>query len=361
MKKKQTKVKFGISQRMLVTLLCVAVGPLAAVWALSYQANIALTTQKAQQQLSAINSKLAVHVDDWVDMNKRMLRQNARLSAIRSMQADRQNPVLKGISKFYDWSYLAFTIDPSGENIGRSDGRAPKFYGDRDYFRQVMRGAPFGEQILIGKTSGKPALILATAIYDNTGKINGVLAIAMNLSKLSNEITGSRIGTTGFTFLLDQNGEVIAHPNEKYARERMNLSQHPALLALQNRNETFTTYQDHGRKVVAVSKRTAEGWTMISQQNYAEAFASIQRENLKAIGLLAITLLAVIALAAVMARRLTAPIRDLTEVADQFSMGKLDLPISGLERSDEIGHLAQAIERLGTSIRLAMERLQKKT
>jgi len=54
------------------------------------------------------------------------------------------------------------------------------------------------------------------------------------------------------------------------------------------------------------------------------------------------------------------PLRELTVVADHFSVGRLDLKIPGLKRQDEIGNLARALDRLGTSIQKAMQRLKNK-
>jgi signal transduction histidine kinase len=58
-------------------------------------------------------------------------------------------------------------------------------------------------------------------------------------------------------------------------------------------------------------------------------------------------------------RSIVKPVRELTEVADQFSRGKMDLEIPYIEREDEIGKLAKALDRLGTSIKLALTRLRK--
>ena len=113
-------------------------------------------------------------------------------------------------------------------------------------------------------------------------------------------------------------------------------------------------------KIVAVAQKTARGMKMVSQQSYAEAYHLIKAENQKAIILLAATLVMIFLSSLLVSKWLTAPIRNLTEVADKYSQGQLDLVISGLDRNDEIGQLGQAIERLGTSIRLAMNRLQKK-
>ncbi len=51
------------------------------------------------------------------------------------------------------------------------------------------------------------------------------------------------------------------------------------------------------------------------------------------------------------------PLRELTAVAESYSMGHLDLPVPGLKRRDEIGSLARALGRLGTSMKKAMQML----
>ncbi|MDA3904245.1 MAG: cache and HAMP domain-containing protein [Desulfuromusa sp.] len=354
------KVKFGISQKLFITLLVVALVPLISIWFVSYQSITGLTEEKVTQELTAINNNLITYVDDWVDMNQRMLLQNASLNEMQSMQSQSQNKTLETITKYYDWAYLAFTVDPKGNNIGRSDGKKTKYYGDRDYFKQIIEGAQFGKQILIGKTSGKPAMVLSTGIFDTAGELKGVLAQAMTLSELSGKIVSNSIGETGFTFLVDEKGEVIAHPDAEKTRSRVDLSKHQAVLNL-GQGQATTVFEDfNGNKIVAVAHKTAQGWTMVSQQDYAEAYQLIKVENQKALYLLIATLVIVCFIAVFVSRSLTAPIRDLTAVADKYSQGQLDLKITGLDRNDEIGQLSQAIERLGTSIRMAINRLQKK-
>ena len=355
-----TKIRFGISQKLLIMLLVVALVPLVSIWFASYQSITSLTTEKVNQELASINQRLITYVDSWVDMNQRMLQQNAALNDMQSMRGSLQNDILLKITKYYDWAYLAFTVDPEGNNIGRSDGKPLRPYGDREYFKQVIEGQQFGKQVLIGKTSGKPAMVLATGIFNDAGQLKGVLAQAMTLSELSSTIVNNRLGRTGFTFLVDEKGEVIAHPDAEMTRSRVDLSNHNALQALKQGKSSSVFVDADGQKIVAVAQKTAHGWTMVSQQNYAEAYQLIKGENQKALTLLMATLLVVVIIALLVSRWLTAPIRSLTEVADKYSQGQLDLQISGLDRKDEIGQLSQAIERLGTSIKMAITRLQKK-
>jgi HAMP domain-containing protein len=52
------------------------------------------------------------------------------------------------------------------------------------------------------------------------------------------------------------------------------------------------------------------------------------------------------------------PLRSLSEVADRISMGELDVPIP--TATGEVGVLAKSIERMQTSVKVAIERLQRR-
>lgn len=75
---------------------------------------------------------------------------------------------------------------------------------------------------------------------------------------------------------------------------------------------------------------------------------------------LAVAFLVVVApLSFILIKSIVVPLTHLTHVADQFSRGKLDMDFPDMERKDEIGKLAKALERLGTSTRMAMQKLTR--
>ncbi len=61
----------------------------------------------------------------------------------------------------------------------------------------------------------------------------------------------------------------------------------------------------------------------------------------------------------VFSRRMTSFILYLKNVADDISKGKIDETID-VERTDELGDLAQSIKRMQTSTRIMLERYSKK-
>lgn len=345
---------------MFLTMLVVALLPLGITWYSNYRATTDQISSQVEQRLSGVSNHLATFVDGWVDMNRRMLNQNSALADIRSMEGNRQTPVLEQIVAQYDWNYLAFTVDNNGNNIGRSDGKSLTFYGDRSYVKQVLQGAPLGRQVLIGKTSGKPAFVLAAPIKNTGGELEGVLAIAMTIADLSKRITNTKIGETGRAFLLDETGKIIAHQSARFTRERKDFSEHPAFQAITKTGLSNIRYSDeNGQDVIAFMQKTDQGWIMVAEQTRDEAFASIQEAIEKALLILVITIFFVGTVAYLLSQMLTRPIRSLTHVANEISHGRLDTKISEATRGDELGALARSIERLGVSVKYAIHKLSK--
>lgn len=356
----QKETRFGIAAKILTAMLLVAVVPIAVSGYINHLAMIREITHQVESKLTGVSENLTVYVDGWVEMNRRMLAQNAALESISSMEPERQNQALKTIPETYPWTYLAFTCDTGGMNIGRSDEEPLKDYSDRVYVKQVQNGAALGQQVLVGKTSGVPALVLAAPIRSGEDRLRGIIAIAMKISDISRRITGAKIGKTGFAFLLDATGKVIAHPFEEFSKTRKDLTDHPAFVALKTEGRDHLVFTNEaGKKVIAFSNKTDRGWIMVVQQDYAEAFLPVEAANRNGLIILLLTLVAVPLVAYPLSRRLTTPLRDLTEVADEFSKGALERKVPEIRRKDEIGALARAIDRLGVSVKYAMERIER--
>lgn len=352
-----THPRFGIFSKVLLTMIGVAVIPLCVIWYLNYVSATGRLSSQVDQQLGDRADAIVSYVDAWVDMNVKMLRQNAALDDIIAMDPKRQRRTLLSIVNEYKAIYLAFTIAPDGTNVGRSDQESPKNYGDRIYVQQVLRGAPLGQQVVISRTNGQPAVILSVPITAEQ-RLAGVLAIGMTINDVSGSVTNVQIGQTGYAFLLDSTGKVIAHPKREYVENLKDMSQHPAFLGASGLFKKRVIYtNEQGRPVLSYARKSKYGWTLVVQQDAAEAYALIAEANRNALVLLVLTLLFVALVAFLFAQRLTRPIRSLTRTADEISRGHLQATITEVNRSDEIGALARAIDRMRASIKVAMGRL----
>lgn len=348
----------NIFQRVLLTMLGIALIPLCGLIYLSAYQHPLDWRKSVDQTLELTANALGARVDGWIDGNLRALGQNARLPDTRSMDTSRQQPVLKALQSAYEWSYLAFTIDPAGANVGRSDDKPLTNYADRDYFKQVIAGRPFGQEVLISRSTQQPALIIAAPINTASGQVSGVIALAMHLTDVARAVVGTRIGKTGHAILIDERHKVVADGRPDAASAVLqDLGAHPALRAAAGQN--MTVFEQDGRQRVAFRRPLSLGWTLIVEQDYDEAFASLLSSRRAALGLSVAALLLVVVMSYLLARQLSRPILELTRVAEEISRGRLVNEIVGTRRQDELGALARAVERLAISIRLAVERLKK--
>ncbi len=353
-------IRFGIFFKMSLVMVLVATIPLGVVWYISQTASATAITEDVDNRLASTADQLRSFVESWIDMNIRVMRQNAEMADMVSMEADRQKAALVAITHAYEWVYLAFTFDIKGLNIGRSDDKPPKDYSDRRYVRQVLGGQALGQQVLIGKTSGKPALVLSTPIHDSDDHTKGGLALAMTLTDISQKVASVQFGKTGHAILLDSDGKVISHFNKEFTETRASLTNHPGYEALiLNGKESLIYTNETGKKVFCHSRKTAHGWILLVEQDYDEAFSALSTYNQRTQLLMAVSLVVVLIVSFLVARQLTRPLRELTTAADAISRGDFSNPIKDAARKDELGDLARSVERLAASVRVAMERFAR--
>jgi methyl-accepting chemotaxis protein len=305
-----------------------------------------------------ITKGLAAQVDEWTDKNLRILQAASLLADMESMNPLRQEPVLKAIAFTYPWKYLVFTIDANGMNLARSDGQPLTDYSDRQYYKDVVLDQKsFAWQTLIGRTTRKPALILAVPIR-REGRLVGALCSAMHVEAISDQIVNWRKGKTGFAFLVDQTGKVVAHQIEEFSRTAKALNNHPLVANFDAKQVGMQRFEEAGAARVGFVRRTEWGWKVATQQDESEVFELIRQANFFALILLGLTVILVLVVAVLSGRTIVKPIKRLTETAEKISTGDLEVDID-VKSKNEIGELATAIARMQDSIRIAMERLRR--
>jgi methyl-accepting chemotaxis protein len=355
------KVRFGLFGKIIIMMLIVSILPFSILWFLTFRETNERIRGDSEALMVQTGKGLGDQVDGWIHGNFSTLRMAATLPEIVSMNQEQQDPVLKAIGREYPYMYLVFTVGANGMNIARSDNEPLVSYADRQYFKDIMAGKTLGWQTVTGRTSKIPALVVAVPIRDGS-RVVGVLAAAMTVEDISKKIATWKMGTTGFAFLLDEQGFVVSHPKQQYAETRENLNTTPLISAFRKKGWTSITTPfagENGQTAIGHARSNSYGWVLALQQNENEIFEALNIIQNFALTLLAVTVLLVIAIAWFSARALVTPIMKLTDAAERMSLGELNVKIDVKSR-DEIGLLAQAIGRMQTSLRMAMNRLKKK-
>jgi len=357
----EKKVYLSLFIKIIIVMLLVSLIPMAIFWGITYKENSIRVRNDTQLIMSLTAQNLENQVNSWIDNNIWVLKSAAKLPSVISMDRQHQDPVLKQIQKKHPYIYLAFTIGLDGNNVARSDDVPLKYYGDRQYYKDIINGKKLSWQTLIGKTSKKPALVLAVPIMSED-KLVGVMAAGMNVDEISKHIVRWKKGKTGFAFLVDDKNKVVAHQVKKYALKQKILNSHPLVESFRKggwTTKTFPFKDENGKKYIGHIRGINYGWALAIQQEEREVFSSLKRIQKFAVILLILTIVLVLLIAWISARAVVTPIKKLTEVAERMSLGDLNMKIN-IPSKDEIGHLGQAIKRMQTSLRLAMERLRQK-
>ncbi len=355
---RRAKLRFTLFPKILVTMLAVALVPLGIHWYVNYAQSTQEHTQAIHQDIKQRSAALVHVVDAWIDTNFRVMRQNAAVPEIVSMEPARQLPILITIANTYEWLIGANVVNLDGMPIARSDGLPPVAQADREWFKQVLSGKPFGKQVLVTRATGKPGLALAVPIQGPKKALAGVLMMNMHLTDVSQAVANVKIGKTGFTILLDETGHAIAHGRPEMLKDTLqDMRTHPAL-QVSATTQGPVVYEDQGKRILAYTQKTQQGWTLITQQHYDEAFLSLAIARRNGFILLISTVVLFSGLAYILSKRLATPIRQLTATAEKISLGKWVETVGDTERGDEIGALARAIDRLGVSQQMALTALR---
>ena len=353
-----SRVKFGLTAKVIILMLIVSLVPLGIFAVITLKQTDYRIRSDTEKLMALTASDIAANVDEWTDKNVRVLKALAKMPDITSMMKEKQEPLLKAVAKEYPWMYLVFTVGPDGMNVARNDDNPLLDYSDRDYYRETMAGKDLAWQTLVGKTSKKPALIIAAPIKRGDSTI-GVMAMAATIEDLSKLVATWKQGKTGFAFLVDEKGKVVSHQVEEYVIQQTNLSDYPLIAAFKKGQNGMIYFNDRGTMRVGYAKETKYGWTLAMQQDIKETFKTLRDTGIFTYILLGITALGVILIAWFLGRAIGTPIKKLTEVAEKISVGDMGAEIK-IKSRDEIGNLAEAIMRMQDSLRLAIERLRRR-
>jgi methyl-accepting chemotaxis protein len=168
-----------------------------------------------------------------------------------------------------------------------------------------------------------------------------------DLQPLDEVISASRVLDSGFVALFDSKGKLRFHSK---SNSDINLIDRIA--------KDPVAAQDW---VVVHQDVPGWGFALVSAYPKSDVELIIARQLvwIVAIGVLVCILLLSLQWALIWSRVLR-PVQNLTAIADELSMGKSTRAIDEVKLDDEIGVLARAISRLSNSVRVALDRLNKR-
>jgi signal transduction histidine kinase/CheY-like chemotaxis protein len=199
------------------------------------------------------------------------------------------------------------------------------------------------------------------------GLAAGVTSVEVNLKFVWDVISRIKIGQTGKAYVVDQNGQLISHPDISLVLQKTDLSQFAQVRAAlaPERSDATPADPDDARDLKGQPVLTAYAnivplaWVVFVEQPLNEAYAPVYQAMARnAVLLFAGLVLAVLA-SLVLARRMVTPIQKLQEGAARIGAGALDQHIEVVTH-DEIESLANEFNHMAARLRESYAGLEKK-
>ena len=366
------KVK-SIQMRLLVILLPLMLITLSLLAGVSYYFSRQALSDSVNQNAMAIGTDYGERLKADMDILIVQLKDLASIQRIRSGADKKQimQAMAEAHKRIGEFDAIVF-ISPDGSGINQAGVTAA--YADRDYFKKVIatKEAAVSEP-LVSKSTGKQAIVLAVPVI-NENQLTGVLVGTFSVERLNGYIKSLQFLDTGYGYLADDSGVVIAHPKQPDIMGKLNLAEkkvNPELKlaeaeldqslihifqnAAKEGKQTHGLYTFNGVKRVGVSTPI----NLPGNQRWVMMVAAPEAEGTKEIKALANIMLAIslfcLLLAGIaitmIAKNFAKPITVLRDECLLLAQGDLQQREAKVMSEDEIGQLAQGFRDMRASLR----------
>lgn len=338
----------------------------ALVTYLAYQSvtdDLVLAKDKEVTRLSAgqLSAEMKTYTDLLTELaNTSGLRQSDALLRQATLQSLSNRLVIfdGGVAILDNFGMLvaAWPIRPN--DLGQD-------WSNREYFRQIVHSSrPVFSNILPDGPQQTEVIVAAVPILGDQGELVGVFVgmFRMGVREVSafyGGIVKQRIGESGNTFIVDEDGRVIYHQNS--TRIGTDMSASPVVqVAMQEESGAMQTENDQGGRIVA-GYATIPGtpWLLVSEENWVSLANAFQGYRQFLIILLVLGVLIPIFLVNVGIRRIMTPIEALIDAAQEVARGNFDQTITA-ETGDEIEELAIQFNLMAGHLRSSYAQLEQR-
>ncbi|MGI6397226.1 MAG: methyl-accepting chemotaxis protein [Desulfomonilia bacterium] len=138
---------------------------------------------------------------------------NGSHGSLREAEAlNRKFKIFSQTEGLRDNSQVVLATGRDGRVFAASD---PSYIGlslsDRQYFKDAISGKTNIGEPGLNKITREPFVPIAAPIYSN-GRVVGMVANIIDIGFLSNLVANTKVGETGYAFMIDREGLIIAHP-----------------------------------------------------------------------------------------------------------------------------------------------------
>lgn len=235
------------------------------------------TEQEITQKNELLANSLAREFEQLLNEPVNLLKHTQQvIDSSEVMSLTTTNQYLESIVVTYDFFDMIMKLDSQGAitNLAPFDNN---FVGLDMSYQSYFKSATDSKNIEWTKTfispqSGEPTITISLPLE------KGMLIGHLNLSAMSRVIDKVKIGTYGYATVIDKDATVIAHHNQQFVAERLNVMHFPFVQQALVGNVSTSKYHFLNEdKIASMAIVPQTGWLVAIVQPINEAFAPIKR------------------------------------------------------------------------------------
>lgn len=189
--------------------------------------------------------------------------------------------------------------------------------------------------------------------FTGSGGKEGVVFIDLNYSAISELCDQNTIGSKGYVFIVDGEGNIVYHPQQQQLYNELQTENIDVVMNAQT--DTVTMGSGNSAKIYTLSRSEKTGWTVVGCMNLAELTKDSSKAQsiyvIMAIVLVCVALL----LSNVIARNITMPLQRLRDSMSKVQEGDFSQADVEVSTQNEIGSLTKNFNLMTYRIQELME------
>lgn len=348
----------SLAFKFTVFSILAVVGPAAAIAGSLILIGRRALTEAFFAQQSETAQRIATRISTHIENVCSVLSMASKEPGLAVLPRPRQEDALRRMLRWQPSFKEAFILNSSGQEaaklVSRDNKFAPAALLSRRYRPEFLDAMLQGRAVVTEPFFGGDRLPYLFVSCPTYGK-RGVLAAKVSLGDLWSLVKEIAREQGAVTYIVDKNGELLAHPDRERVLMHTSLEGFPIVQKFKqglSGRDSFGTYEgDKGQKMMSVAESVPGlGWGVIIEMPQAKVFAALkimQREVIKWTG---VSILVILALALWRVRQIVKPLKMLDEGARKIAQGQLDLALD-IRTGDELEGLAESFKRMAESLK----------
>ncbi|WP_340400328.1 methyl-accepting chemotaxis protein [Paenibacillus sp. FSL H8-0079] len=206
--------------------------------------------------------------------------------------------------------------------------------------------------------AGIQSIFIGVPLHDENGNFQGAISENISLDSIKDEISSIHTDN-GFTFLLDQKGVVLSHPNQELLNtplaEQSDYTEIVGTMLNQPSGLSEYTY-NNDRQLIYYEKIPNTNWIVATSISKAAALAEFTKTRKLYLAFIVIFTVVLAALAYFFALRTIKPLLNMKNSAQQLAAGDLTVQVD-VKGKDEIAQLGTSFNAMSTSLRQLIQQV----